>query len=147
MSEYMKLLKKEIDALTAKMSEKLVQQEVEFDELVNLWLELQHYYLDTAADSFKKLVEEHYPAELEQVEILDRIEANSVVIEVIDKNTRQLFRRILPLDYLETDNGIVLYGETVDGQPTQIAFLSDLALSKINDVQGKGLDKPRCKDH
>jgi hypothetical protein len=72
------------------------------------------------------------------------IEADCVVIEVIDKNTGKTFRRSLPLAYLETGNGVVLSGESLDGKPVQIRFLSEAALSKINDLIGKGPDHDRC---
>ncbi|MBP2637626.1 MAG: hypothetical protein H6Q72_3533 [Firmicutes bacterium] len=72
------------------------------------------------------------------------IEADGVVLEVIDKNTGKTFRRSLPLAYLETGNGVVLSGENLDGKPAQISFLSDVALTKINDLIGKGPDHDRC---
>lgn len=76
--------------------------------------------------------------------LIDKIEADWIVVEVVDKNTGQLFRRTLPVNYLETANGIVLTGETIDGQPAYINFLSEDALAKINDMLGKGPDRPRC---
>lgn len=79
--------------------------------------------------------------------VMDKIEADWITIEVIDKDTGQCFQRKLPVKYLETDNGIVLAGETMDGQSAQIHFLSDAALSKINELLGKGPDSPRCSDH
>jgi hypothetical protein len=80
-------------------------------------------------------------------EILDKIEADSVVVEVTDKNSGQTFRRTLPISYLENDNGIILSGETVTGQSTEIAFFSDIAISKMSDLRGKGPDTPRCGGH
>lgn len=79
--------------------------------------------------------------------VLDKIEAGLVVVEVVDKNTGQTFRRNLPINYLENDNGIILSGETITGQPTEIAFFSDIAISKMSDLRGKGPDKPRCNTH
>lgn len=76
--------------------------------------------------------------------LLDKVEADWIEIEVIDKNTGRLFRRHLPVGYLETDNGIVLSGETMDGNPVQINFLSEAAFAKINDLLGKGPDQARC---
>ena len=77
---------------------------------------------------------------------LTKIEAESVVIEVIDQNTGKLFRRHLPINYRENSNGLILSGETLDGNPSQIAFLSETALNKITDLRGQGADSPRCKD-
>ncbi|HWR41712.1 hypothetical protein [Sporomusa sp.] len=81
-----------------------------------------------------------------ETDFLDKIEADSIIVEVIDKNTGKMFRRNLPVNYLETDNGIVLSGETIDGSPSQINFLSEAALAKINELLGKGPDSPRCSD-
>lgn len=74
----------------------------------------------------------------------DHIEADNVSIEVIDKHSGKLFRRDLPLTFSETDNGLTLTGENLAGESSQIAFLSEAALQKINDLTGRGLDKPRC---
>lgn len=81
---------------------------------------------------------------MEDTDLLDKIEADWITIEVIDKTTGKLFRRNVPVRYLETDNGIVLFGETMDGKPAQIHFLSEAALAKINDLLGKGPDRARC---
>lgn len=75
---------------------------------------------------------------------IDKIEADSVIVEVIDKHTGEMYRRTLPVIYLETDNGIILSGETMDGSPSQLNFLSEAALTKINELLGKGPDSPRC---
>lgn len=77
--------------------------------------------------------------------IVNKIESDFVVVEVVDRNTGKLFRRKLPLNYLETDNGIILSGENTECRPVQIAFLSDAALNKIIDVTGKGRDTQRCE--
>lgn len=79
-----------------------------------------------------------------QSDSIDKIEADSIIVEVIDKHTGEMFRRTLPVIYLETDNGIILSGETMDGSPSQISFLSEAALTKIHDLLGKGPDSPRC---
>lgn len=76
---------------------------------------------------------------------LDKIEADWIVIEVTDKATGKMFRRTLPVHYLETDNGVVLSGENLDGTASQINFLSQNALAKLNDLFGKGPDSPRCE--
>lgn len=76
---------------------------------------------------------------------LDKIEADWVVVEVTDKATGEMFRRTLPIHYLETDNGVVLSGENLDGTVSKINFLSQSALAKLNDLFGKGPDSPRCE--
>lgn len=80
----------------------------------------------------------------EETDVLDKIEADTVIVEVIDNNTGKIFRRNLPIKYVETDNGIRLSGETIDGNATQIVFFSDTAITKINDLMGMGPDAPRC---
>ena len=80
----------------------------------------------------------------EETNFMDKIEADWITIEVIDKVTGKMFRRNFPVRYLETDNGVVLFGETLDGKPSQINFLSESALAKINDLLGNGPDHSRC---
>lgn len=82
----------------------------------------------------------------EESDFLDKIEADTIIVEVIDNKTGKTFRRNLPIKYIETDNGIRLFGETIEGTPSQIVFYSDTALTKINDLLGMGPDTPRC-DH
>ncbi|MEN6567310.1 MAG: hypothetical protein ABFC57_13525 [Veillonellales bacterium] len=77
---------------------------------------------------------------------IDKIEADWIIVEVIDKNTGRMFRRNLPVKYLETDNGLVLSGETLDGSPSQINFFSEAALAKVQDLLGRGPDFPQCSD-
>lgn len=88
----------------------------------------------------------------QETTFVDRIEADSIIIEITDKNTGKVYRRDVPISYLETDNGIVLIGEDLDGKPSHINLLSEAALAKINDLIGKGPDHSRCgsgegKDH
>lgn len=78
---------------------------------------------------------------------IDKIEADWITIEVIDKTTGKKFRRDFPIRYLETDNGVVLFGETLEGKPSQINFLSASALARITELLGDGPDAPRCQDH
>jgi hypothetical protein len=74
------------------------------------------------------------------------ISANETVIRIKDKNTGKIFERTLPLDYFENDNGIRLRGENLKGELVEIAFLSEKALDKINDLTGGGPDKSRCSN-
>lgn len=74
----------------------------------------------------------------------ERIEADSIVVEVTDKLTGEVFRRTLPVAYVETDNGIILAGETLAGEPCEIALLSATGLARLKDVFGKGPDTDRC---
>ncbi|VBB08789.1 Hypothetical protein LUCI_4081 [Lucifera butyrica] len=79
-------------------------------------------------------------------EQLDKIEADSITVEIIDKKTGRMFRRNLPIRYVETDNGLILSGETMEGIPSQIAFFSETALNRMKDLFGKGPDTHRCGD-
>jgi len=77
---------------------------------------------------------------------VSRIEADMIVIEITDKHTGMLFKRALPVHYLETANGVVLSGENLEGRSVQIALYSEDALTRLQDLFGKGPDAPRC-DH
>lgn len=77
---------------------------------------------------------------------VDRIEADSIIVEIIDKNTGRTYRRNLPVSYFETANVVVLSGESIEGSPAQIAFYSAEALARINELVGKGADAPRCDE-
>ena len=56
------------------------------------------------------------------------------------------YTRTLPLDFKENNNGLTLEGETSQGKPSEIVFLSNTALDKIADVTGHGPDQSRCDD-
>ena len=73
-----------------------------------------------------------------------RIHADTVRIMVTDQQTGQTVLRDLPLEYAETANGITLSGENYEGHPAQIAFFSQSEAERLLDLQGQGLDKPRC---
>lgn len=73
------------------------------------------------------------------------IVADSVMLEVIDQGTGRVFRRELPLEYRETDNGIVLVGENAQGHRSEIVFLSSEAMNRMKDILGKGPDVHRCE--
>ena len=68
---------------------------------------------------------------------LVKISAEEVQLLVTDDETGRSFLRQLPLDYLETSNGITLAGETYAAQPTQIVFLTEFALGKLLELQGE----------
>ncbi|MDT8900692.1 hypothetical protein [Anaeroselena agilis] len=72
------------------------------------------------------------------------IEADSITVEVVDKQSGRTFRRNLPVKYIETDNGVILAGETLAGAPCEIALLSDAAVARMIDVTGRGPDSHRC---
>lgn len=113
-----------------------------YQELMAAWREIHNVYTAVTAKNLQQWAE--IDGEEGNVDIL---EANEAVVEFWDKNTGKLFRRTLPINCMETANGIVLAGETMDGHPSKIAFLSEAALQKINDLMGKGPDAPHHKDH
>jgi hypothetical protein len=73
------------------------------------------------------------------------ITAPNAVIEVIDERSGKLYRRYLELGYEENDNGIRLSGENIAGEEVHIAFLSDTALLKMNQLRGGGPNESPCK--
>ena len=76
---------------------------------------------------------------------LDRINADFVTLHAVDRNSGQIIRRDLPLTLIENHNALRLIGETLDGTPSEIVFLSESASQKIVEITGHGQDKPRCK--
>lgn len=78
---------------------------------------------------------------------LTSITAEEVELLVTDQVTGRPFHRTLPLDYLETSNGITLSGETYAAQPTQIVFFTDFALGKLLELQGEEGDDDHDHAH
>ncbi len=115
-----------------------------YQELLALWQELHTIYLTTTAESLQKCAIEYEVQNPGENNFPDKIETNSVVVEIIDQNTGNFFRRTLPIEYMETANGIRLSGETSDGNPTQLVFYSETAMAKINEFFGNGPNTPRC---
>ncbi len=140
-------LKDQITVLFSETLEKLVKDcDIQnYNELLSRWQEFHNIYLAVTAEFLQNWAEK-YGSTKEEISIINKIEAESITIEVIDQNSGILFRRNLPINYQENDNGLILSGETMEGKPSQIAFLSETAVNKINDLTGKGLVAPRC-DH
>lgn len=134
----------EIKEFCSKIFERLKKEHENYDDLIARWAELHAILMETINFNLQQLAENEVSKE---DEILDNIQAGSVVVEVKDRNTGLMFRRNLPIDYLETDNGVILSGETLSGSISEIAFLSDIAISRMNDLRGKGPDKSRCGGH
>lgn len=109
----------------------------DYAELMEKWLELHVLYLENANRYLEKWAGEAP---------LKTICADTVVVEVTDRETGRVFRRTLPLDYMETDNGIRLSGDTLEGTPGHLAFLSDTAVARMKGLMGKGPDEHRCGD-
>jgi len=113
-----------------------------YNQLLSIWMNFCKLLVDSANTIIQKQ-SENFTGD-EKTRTIEQIEAQSVIIEVVDQKTGYLFRRKLPMKYFETDNGIILSGENSNGSPSDITFLSDTALERINDLTGKGPDTPRC---
>lgn len=136
-------IEEKMSAFCRDMMEELAKKnEEEYGALMTAWREMHKIYNAVTAEILQKWADEYGT----EGEVVDVLEANEAVVEFWDRNTGKLFRRTLPLNCLETANGIVLSGETMDGQPSKIAFLSEAALQKIHDLIGKGADVPH-HDH
>lgn len=72
------------------------------------------------------------------------ITASEVVVELVDRATGRLFRRPLELSYEENENGIVLCGEDMSGQPSSIVYLSGSYLQRLADISGQGPEEDHC---
>ncbi|MBU2702305.1 hypothetical protein Ga0466249_003432 [Sporomusaceae bacterium BoRhaA] len=136
-------LKQEFDKFCQEILGKLAQDTADYDTLITLWRqELHNAYLESTAKMLEQWAEAYG-----QSDNLDRIEADDITVEVSDHKTGKVFRRSLPVKYIETANGVILHGETLAGQPSTIALLSDFACAKISDVTGRGADSPRDHEH
>lgn len=120
------------------------QHEADYDELVSHWLDLHRFYIDYTNSRLEKWAQDS--AAVAREGGLNSITAQQVIIEVTDQETGRTFRRTLPLEYLETDNGIKLSGDTLAGTPTHLAFLSETAIARMKDILGQGPDTHRCHD-
>lgn len=78
---------------------------------------------------------------------ITEIRASEVTIEVTDERTGQVFRRTLPMDYLETASGLRLSGEDASGKPSEIVFFSRTGMSRLRDMTGGGADSDPCGGH
>ena len=78
---------------------------------------------------------------------LFEITARSVIVEVRDEKTGEVFRRELPIDFYENTNLLRLSGENLDGSTSQLVFYSARGLERIRDLTGKGFDHDPCGGH
>jgi hypothetical protein len=73
-----------------------------------------------------------------------RIQSDFVRLTVKDALSGETYERELPISYLETANGILLRGESIDGKEVEMAFLSESALEWMRGFKGGGPDEPRA---
>lgn len=76
---------------------------------------------------------------------LDQVRADIVTLYADDLSSGRTIRRTLPLTLIENHNALRLIGETLDGRPSELVFLSQAAAEKVVELTGHGQDKPRCK--
>ena len=78
---------------------------------------------------------------------ISQIASPNIVAEVIDEKTGLLFRRYLEIEYNENSNGLMISGENIKGEKSEIVFLSETAVSRISELKGSGTNNPPCSDH
>lgn len=78
---------------------------------------------------------------------LHEIHADTVTIEVTDEKSGQIFRRELPIDFYETANFLRLRGEDLNGNPSELVFLSDTGMDRLKGLLGKGPNEDPCGTH
>ena len=76
-----------------------------------------------------------------------QISAREVTLEVTDSASGKIYRRTLPIDYLETANTLVLRGENLDGSLSQLVFYTARGMQRLQDLTGNGPDKDPCGKH
>ena len=77
---------------------------------------------------------------------ISQIISPNIVAEVIDEKTGLLFRRYLEIEYNENSNGLMISGENIKGEKSEIVFLSETAVSRISELKGSGSDSPHCSE-
>ena len=73
--------------------------------------------------------------------------ADSVIVEITDRQSGEVYRRELPIDYYDDANCLRLRGENMDGSISQLVFLSARGIERMKDLTGKGPDHDPCGGH
>ena len=73
--------------------------------------------------------------------------ADSVIVEITDRQSGEVYRRELPIDYYGNANFLRLRGENMDGSISQLVFLSARGIERMKDLTGKGPDHDPCGGH
>ena len=73
--------------------------------------------------------------------------ADSVIVEITDRQSGEVYRRELPIDYYENANFLRLRGENMDGSLSQLVFYTPRGIERVKDITGKGPDHDRCGGH
>ena len=72
------------------------------------------------------------------------INADVVTVEVRDKNTGEVYRRELPIEYTENANFLRLRAEGYTGQMAELVFFTPRGIERLRDMTGKGADHDDC---
>lgn len=78
---------------------------------------------------------------------LYEIHANMVTLEVTDERTGTTFRRELPIEFYENANFLRLKGENMSGNPSELVFVSDTGIRRLQDLTGNGPNEDPCGTH
>ena len=81
------------------------------------------------------------------MEKIKEIRAQQVTVEVKDIATGQVFRRTLPIEYVENAHGLRLMGENASGEPVSMVFYSSAGLARLKDMTGGGANEDPCGAH
>lgn len=81
-----------------------------------------------------------------KVDTPNKITADEIKIEIIDKDTGETYIRKLPVSYLETSNFLRLSAEDSHGKPSSLVFYTEQGVRSLRDMTGGGPDTHRC-DH
>ena len=82
----------------------------------------------------------------EKEEVFELI-ADSVTVEITDRQSGRVYRRELPIEFYENANFLRLRGENMDGSISQLVFLSARGIERMKDLTGKGPDHDPCGGH
>lgn len=82
----------------------------------------------------------------EKEEVFELI-ADSVTVEITDRQSGRVYRRELPIEFYENANFLRLRGENMDGSVSQLVFLTARGIERVKDLTGKGPDHDPCGGH
>ncbi len=84
---------------------------------------------------------------MDEKEDVFELMADTVTVEITDRQSGKVYRRELPIDYYENANFLRLRGENMDGSISQLVFLSARGIERMKDLTGKGPDHDPCGGH
>lgn len=87
-----------------------------------------------------------FPVDEREDKVFELI-ADTVTVEITDRQSGEVYRRELPIDYYENANFLRLRGENMDGSVSQLVFLTPRGVERVQDLTGKGPDRDPCGGH